>query len=159
MSVRKERQIRKSRRVELRFTIGFSSGEIEGDAMVTNISTAGCRAESDINLAEGLEVQLMLQLPDQSPPIKIERASVRWVSDNAFGLSFILFFPSERARLRAFIENIKERSLFCTPDAVRSHGPQLRTTSEHILIVRALEARETALLFNNCHRHLNPLVR
>ena len=107
MSVRKERQIRKSHRVELRFTIGFSSGEIEGDAMVTNISTAGCRAESDINLAEGLEVQLMLQLPDQSPPIKIERASVRWVSDNAFGLSFILFFPSERARLRAFIENIK----------------------------------------------------
>ena len=107
MSVRKERQIRKSRRVELRFTIGFSSGEIEGDATVTNISTAGCQAESDINLAEGLEVQLMLQLPDQSPPIKIERASVRWVSDNAFGLSFILFFPSERARLRAFIENIK----------------------------------------------------
>ena len=107
MSVRKERQIRKARRVELRFTIGFSSGEIEGDATVTNISTAGCRAESDINLAEGLEVQLMLQLPDQSPPIKIERASVRWVSDNAFGLSFILFFPSERARLRAFIENVK----------------------------------------------------
>ena len=107
MSQEKDQKIRKARRVELHCTIGFSSGEVEGDATVTNISTAGCRAESDINLAEGLEVQLMLQLPDQSPPIKIERASVRWVSDNAFGLSFILFFPSERARLRAFIENVK----------------------------------------------------
>jgi hypothetical protein len=107
MSAGKERQIRKARRVELHCTIGFSSGEIEGSATVTNISTSGCRAESDINLAEGLDVRLMLQLPDQSPPVKVERASIRWVSGNAFGLSFILFFPSERARLRAFIENIK----------------------------------------------------
>ena len=82
-------------------------GEIEGDATITNISTSGCRAESDINLAEGLDVQVVLQLPDQSPPVKVERASVRWVSGHAFGLSFILFFPSERARLRTFLETIK----------------------------------------------------
>jgi hypothetical protein len=75
--------------------------------MITNISTSGCRAESDINIAEGLDTQIVLQLPDQSPPVKIERASIRWVSGNAFGLSFILFFPSERARLHTFIEHIK----------------------------------------------------
>lgn len=107
MSVDKERKIRKARRVELRCTLGFSSGEVEGGATSTNISTAGCRAESDINMAEGLDVQIALHLPDQSPPVKIERASVRWVSGHALGLSFILFFPSERARLRTFIEKIK----------------------------------------------------
>jgi hypothetical protein len=107
MNADKERKIRKARRVDLRCTLGFSSGEVEGDAMITNISTAGCRAESDVNLAEGLDVQLVLQLPDQSPPVKVERASVRWVSGRAFGLSFILFFPSERGRLRTFIEKIK----------------------------------------------------
>jgi hypothetical protein len=107
MSEEKERKVRKARRVELRGTLGFSSGEVAGDATITNISTAGCRAESDVNLAEGLDVQVVLQLPDQSPPVKVERASVRWVSGHAFGLSFILFFPSERARLRTFIETIK----------------------------------------------------
>jgi len=107
MSVEKARKIRKARRVELRCTLGFSSAEIEGDATITNISTAGCRAESDINLAEGLDVQVILQLPDQSPPVKVERASVRWVSGRDFGLIFLLFFPSERARLRTFIEKIK----------------------------------------------------
>ena len=76
--------------------------------MITNISTSGCRAESDINMAEGIDVQVALQLPDQSPPVKVERASVRWVSNRAFGLSFILFFPSERARLRAYLETIKK---------------------------------------------------
>ena len=109
MNAEKDRKIRKARRVELRCVLGFSSGEgvIEGNAAITNISTAGCRAESDINMAEGLDVQVSLQLPDQSPPVKVERASVRWVSGRAFGLSFILFFPSERARLRTFIEKLK----------------------------------------------------
>jgi hypothetical protein len=108
MSADKKRKIRKTRRVALRCTLGFSSGEVEGDATITNISTSGCRAESDINIGEGLDVQVILQLPDQSPPVKVERASVRWVSGSAFGLSFILFFPSERARLRTYIENIKK---------------------------------------------------
>ena len=107
MSTEKERQVRKARRVELRCILRFSSGEIEGEGTITNISTSGCRAESDINMAEGLDVQIIIFLPDQSPPVKIERASVRWVSSDAFGLSFILFFPSERARLRTFIEHMK----------------------------------------------------
>lgn len=107
MSGEKERKIRKARRVELRCSLGFYSDGIEGAATITNISTAGCRAESDINVAKGLDVRVALQLPDQSPPVKVERASVRWVSGRAFGLGFILFFPSERARLRTFIEKIK----------------------------------------------------
>lgn len=107
MSADKERKIRKTRRVELRCTLGFSSGEIEGDATIINISPSGCRAESDVNMAEGLDVQVIIQLTNQSSPVKVERASVRWVSGNAFGLSFILFFPSERARLRTFLEHIK----------------------------------------------------
>jgi len=107
MSADKEQKIRKARRVELRCTLRFSSGEFEGDATVTNISTSGCRAESDINMAEGLDVQVLLHLPNQSPPVKVERASVRWVTGRAFGLNFILFFPSERARLATFIARIK----------------------------------------------------
>ena len=107
MSAEKEHKLRKARRVELRCTVRFYSGEIEGDATITNISTSGCRAESNINMAEGLDVQVIIQLPDQSPPVKVERASVRWVSGDAFGLNFILVFPSEGARLRAFIEKIK----------------------------------------------------
>lgn len=107
MSPEKERKVRKARRVDLRCTLGFSSGEMEGDATVLNISPAGCRAESDINMADGLEFQVLIQLPNQSPPIKIERASVRWVSGKAFGLSFILMLPSERARLREVLEQSK----------------------------------------------------
>ncbi len=107
MSLEKEKKIRKARRVDLHCTLGFSSGEIEGSATVSNISLAGCRAESDTNMADGLEFHVLLHLPNHSPPIKVERASVRWVSGDAFGLSFTLILPSERARLREFLAKTK----------------------------------------------------
>lgn len=107
MTAEREKKIRKSRRVDLKCQLGFSSGEIEGEAHVTNISTGGCRAESDINMAEGLEFQVLLQLPGEPAPLKIERAAVRWVKGNVFGLSFILFLPSERAKLQKYLDTIK----------------------------------------------------
>jgi hypothetical protein len=106
MTAEKDRKVRKSRRVDLRCQLGFSSEEIEGEAHVTNISTGGCRAESDINVAEGLQFVVLLHLPGQNP-LKIERAAVRWVKGSAFGLSFILFLPSERAKLHKYLETIK----------------------------------------------------
>jgi PilZ domain-containing protein len=105
MSVEKEKKVRRSRRVDLRCELGFSSDEIEGEANVTNISTGGCRAESEINVAEGLQFVVLLHLPGQGP-LKIERAAVRWVKGNTFGLSFILFLPSERAKLQKYLETI-----------------------------------------------------
>jgi hypothetical protein len=106
MTAEKEKKIRKSRRVDLRCELGFSSDEIEGEGHVTNISTGGCRAESDINVAEGLQFVVLLHLPGEHP-LKIERAAVRWVKGNAFGLSFILFLPSQRAKLQKYLEAIK----------------------------------------------------
>jgi hypothetical protein len=105
MALEKEKKVRRSRRVNLRCQLGFSSDEIEGEAHVMNISTGGCRAESDINVAEGLQFVVLLHLPGQSP-LKIERAAVRWVKGNAFGLSFMLFLPSERAKLQKYLDNI-----------------------------------------------------
>ena len=105
MAGEKEKKVRRYRRVDLKCELGFSSEEIEGEARVTNISTGGCRAESEINVAEGLQFVVLLQLPGQSP-LKIERAAVRWVKGNVFGLSFILFLPSERAKLQNYLNSI-----------------------------------------------------
>jgi PilZ domain len=105
MAAEKEKKVRRSRRVDLRCELGFASDEIEGEAHVTNLSTGGCRAESDINMAEGLQFVVLLHLPGQGP-LKVERASVRWVKGNAFGLSFMLFLPSERAKLKKYLDSL-----------------------------------------------------
>ena len=105
MTGEKVKKVRKSKRVDLKCQLGFSSEEIEGEAHVMNISTGGCRAESEINVAEGLQFVVLLHLPGQSP-VKIERAAVRWVKGNVFGLSFILFLPSERAKLQKYLDKV-----------------------------------------------------
>jgi hypothetical protein len=105
MMAEKEKKIRRYRRVDLKCELGFSSDEIEGEAHVTNISIGGCRASSEINVAEGLQFIVLLHLPGQSP-LKIERAAVRWVKGNVFGLSFVLFLPSERAKLQKYLDTI-----------------------------------------------------
>ena len=105
MAAEKEKKVRRSRRVDLRCELGFASDEIEGEAHVTNLSTGGCRAESDINMAEGLQFVVLLHLPGQGP-LKVERASVRWVKGNEFGLSFMLFLPSERAKLKKYLDSL-----------------------------------------------------
>jgi hypothetical protein len=105
MTLPKEKKVRRSRRVDLKCELGFSSDEIEGVAHVTNISMGGCRVESEINVAEGLQFVVLLHLPGHSP-LKIERAAVRWVKGNVFGMSFILFLPSERAKLQKYLETI-----------------------------------------------------
>jgi len=107
MNEGKGQKIRKAKRVNLRCSLGFTSEDIEGEATVTNISTAGCRGESDVNVADGLEFRVLLHLPDQGAPVKVERASVRWARGNAFGLSFILFLPSERTRLKSYLDRVK----------------------------------------------------
>ena len=48
---------------------------------------------------------VLLQLPGQTP-LKIERAAVRWVKGNACGLSFVLFLPSERAKLQKYLDTL-----------------------------------------------------
>jgi hypothetical protein len=53
----------------------------------------------------GLQFVVLLHLPAQSP-LKIERAAVRWVKGNAFGLSFMLFLPSERAKLQKYLDTL-----------------------------------------------------
>ncbi|HET7909676.1 MAG TPA: PilZ domain-containing protein [Nitrospira sp.] len=105
MAVEKEKKVRRSRRVDLRCELGFSADEIEGEAHVTNISTGGCRAESEINVAEGLQFTVLLHLPGHNP-VKIERAAVRWVKGSTFGLSFMLFLPSERAKLQQYLDAV-----------------------------------------------------
>lgn len=50
------------------------------------ISTRGYRADLPANFAEGLEFQLLLNLPGRCSSVEFERASVQWAKGTTFGL-------------------------------------------------------------------------
>lgn len=76
---------------------------LEGQAQVLDISTTGCRAESEIAVEVGTEFQISIFLADFSWPLRIDRAIIRWVDGYTFGLEFDVILPAQRERLRHLI--------------------------------------------------------
>lgn len=70
-----------------------------GLAVVCDLSVAGARMLSETVLAPGDEIAISLRLPHQRVSTFIERATVRWVKDQIFGVEFSLLSPIAVTRL------------------------------------------------------------
>jgi hypothetical protein len=51
---------------------------------------------------------LQFWLPDQSQPVKVELAAVRWIKADEFGVSFLDVPPDTRARLAQVFQLLHE---------------------------------------------------
>ena len=83
------KESRKTRRARVMGRLFFSAGEIEGEGRILDLSATGCKAESAINVAVGLEPQLSLALTDHPWPVQVDQAVVRWVQGDTFGVQFL----------------------------------------------------------------------
>jgi len=95
---------RRGRRVELSCRLFFfGAEEFEGEALLLDISTNGCRISSIIELPPGMTLKLSLFLPDHRWPLRVDQAVVRWVDGQEVGLEFINIREAQRSRLRALL--------------------------------------------------------
>lgn len=81
----------------------FSSGGLEGEGLVNDLSKTGCKIQCQTVPESGATVKLDLFLPDYPRPLKIERGLVRWVKADTFGVEFVELQASQRERLRVFL--------------------------------------------------------
>ena len=93
MSKRIHARVMVHRRVEYRHARG------QGDGMLLDLSLRGCSIQGAPPFPCGTRLRLQFWLPDQSQPVKVELAAVRWVTDDQFGVSFLEVPPDDRARL------------------------------------------------------------
>jgi hypothetical protein len=70
-------------RVEYRHSSG------NGDGWLMDLSLLGCRIKGVPPSSCGTRLRLQLWLPDESQPVKIQQAEVRWVKGDQFGVSFL----------------------------------------------------------------------
>jgi hypothetical protein len=84
--------------------------ESEGEATLLELSVGGCRIRSDVPLAIGKEYGLILQLPGDKQPIRIETAIVRWAKDGIYGLKFMVLHLQEEFRIKALIQEGRQSS-------------------------------------------------
>ena len=86
---------RKHVRVHVQFRSHFSiKGQgkgkmVGGDGDLMDLSPGGCRVKSLIAVQSGTELELCIFPGDDSNPIMIDVAVVRWTQPSEFGLSFV----------------------------------------------------------------------
>lgn len=99
------------RRAQPRFTTQFrstfSGQRQEGQGRTLDISSGGCRVESDMNVAEGAKFECRLHVPGLDWPLRIEEATVRWVADQTFGLGFTRITPEEFSKLKKVLTDLE----------------------------------------------------
>ncbi len=100
------------RRVQPRFTTQFrstlSGQEDEGQGRTLDISSGGCKIESDMKVVKGATFECRLHIPGFDWPLRIDGATVRWVAGNTFGIEFTRVSPEELSKLNTVLADLEE---------------------------------------------------
>jgi PilZ domain len=100
------------RRIQPRFTTQFRSTFLgrndEGKGRTLDISSGGCKIESDMKVAQGATFECRLHVPGLDWPLRIEEVMVRWVEGNTFGIEFTRIHPTELEKLTSVLADLDQ---------------------------------------------------
>jgi hypothetical protein len=96
-----ERQERK----EVHLPVSFI-GDARGGGTVRNLSTDGCKIESESRLSATQLLVLRISVPHDLSPIVIDVAAVRWVKPPACGVQFMSMKKPEQQRLDRYLATL-----------------------------------------------------
>jgi hypothetical protein len=88
------------------FPITFRAGTKDVAGSIIDISMDGCAFYTEALMREGIILQLDLQLPHATTPVKIEAAVVRSVRPGLASVEFLRIESGERERLKGFVHSL-----------------------------------------------------
>ena len=96
-----------------RFIVSMPSTLVQRDqfrhkSSIRDLSAKGCRVESVISPFTGMQVTILLHVPGETNPIKIDNAAVRWCGSQGIGIEFLVVEEPEQARLGTFIKQLEK---------------------------------------------------
>ena len=95
-------------RVMVHRRVGYLHAGGQGEGMLLDLSLHGCRIKGVPPGSCGTRLRLQLWLPDQSEPVKVGLATVRWVKHEQFAVSFLEVSPDSQARLKQVFQLLHE---------------------------------------------------
>ncbi len=99
------------RRDQPRFTTQFRSSlsgrHQEGQGRTLDISSGGCKIESDLKVEQGATFECRLHIPGLDWPLRIEEATVRWTDGKTFGIAFTRMSPQELEKLKTVLADLE----------------------------------------------------
>jgi len=99
------------RRDQPRFTTQFRSSltgrSQEGQGQTLDISSGGCKIESDLKVEQGTTFECRLHIPGLDWPLRVDEATVRWTDGKTFGIAFTKISPQELEKLNAVLADLE----------------------------------------------------
>ena len=86
----------------MRLLVSFV-GDARGAGTVTNLSSDGCKIESEIQFVVTQLLVLRIAIPHESEPIAIDVAAVRWSNTRACGVQFVSMKTTAQQRLDGYL--------------------------------------------------------
>ena len=102
------REKRQQPRFTSQFRSTFSGGQREGQGRTLDLSTGGCKIESDWPVVVGTAFEFRIYVPGLDWPLRIDEAQVRWVKAGTFGIQFMKIQADEEAKLKRVIASLNE---------------------------------------------------
>jgi hypothetical protein len=99
---------RQQPRFTSQFRSTFSGGQREGQGRTLDLSTGGCKIETDLPVVVGASFECRIYVPGLDWPLRIDEAQVRWVTAGTFGIQFTKIQPDEEAKLKQVIASLNE---------------------------------------------------
>lgn len=100
------------RRVQPRFTAqfrgSFSGTRGESQGRTLDISSGGCKIESDMTVVAGDVFECRLHIPGLDWPLRIDEVTVRWVEGRTCGIAFTRMRTEETAKLRTVLTELHQ---------------------------------------------------
>ena len=87
--------VRTYRRYSVDCPVYYMGASFLGKGLAVEVSREGWRIIGDHPVEVGMTLTLSLLLPDDPVPVKVEKASVRWVRGHTFGIKMLIMQPSE----------------------------------------------------------------
>ena len=99
---------RQQPRFTSQFRSTFSGGQREGQGRTLDLSTGGCKIETDMLVVVGASFECRIYVPGLDWPLRIDEAQVRWVKAKTFGIQFTKIQPDEEANLKRVVASLDE---------------------------------------------------
>src|ERR1700704_2241102 len=99
---------RRQARFTAQFRSTFSGGQREGQGRTLDLSTGGCKIETDLSVVVGDSFECRIYVPGLDWPLRIDGAQVRWVKAGTFGIQFTKIQPDEEAKLKSVLASLNE---------------------------------------------------
>ena len=95
---------RKHTRYHVNYAASISGDGIKGYGLIFDLSSAGCRARTNITVSNGEFVGVRIDVTRYMTPLQVALAVARWSHGQEFGLEFTRMEPNHEQQLRELIQ-------------------------------------------------------